>query len=273
MKLPPSSSNQNAASPNRPDIRIAARSLVDTPTTLDWRFRCFRTSPIVNPSKFTGDADRPGPPSGCWKGSSTTLTIFFNNGSHQSVGDDPGMPWMSTRHQSGMSGAGLRQRMAVSGVAENGSPIQQGSQPPRVDVVEPGEVVEAHLIDHHEKDQAGTLRGLRKRRPCGRGKYERPDSQEVESLGHRFFSDILHEAAQTGTLLESMLFHPKDPMENPALGHLRNCSDKLPVSYCSSLRSPHDVEGVRHRKKWSTHDRPPPRIAYDTCGSLKRTVT
>src|SRR5689334_16846559 len=89
MKQPQPVSNQKAPSERCPVIRIADRSFIETPKTFELGHFCFILSPTVNPIKFSGDAPRPGPPTGSCTGSSTTLTVFFRSGSHQSLATMP----------------------------------------------------------------------------------------------------------------------------------------------------------------------------------------
>src|SRR5215203_2652977 len=89
MKLPPAFSNQYAASPRRPAIKIAERSFIPTPTTRDRGFLLFRTSPTVKVRRFDGEADRPLPPSGVCTASSTTLTTRPRYESHHSFATIP----------------------------------------------------------------------------------------------------------------------------------------------------------------------------------------
>src|SRR5688572_26850025 len=98
MKLPPAVSYQYAASALRPAMRIAERSLRETPTTREFTFPNFRTSPSVKLNAFTGDALRPSPPNDRWNGSSTTLMSFLRYGSHQSLATMP--EWLGCRPDS-----------------------------------------------------------------------------------------------------------------------------------------------------------------------------
>src|ERR1041384_1808813 len=89
MKQPQAVSDQNAASARWPVIRIADRSSMESPTTLEFGHFCLILSPTVNPMKLAGEAPRPGPPTGMCAGSSTTLICFFSSGSHQSLATIP----------------------------------------------------------------------------------------------------------------------------------------------------------------------------------------
>ena len=83
MKRPPSTSYQYAASARLPAIRIAARSLNETPTTRERGERAFSRSPTVKPSKRAGDAARPLPPRGWTVSSPTTFTRWRSARSYQ----------------------------------------------------------------------------------------------------------------------------------------------------------------------------------------------
>ena len=88
-KRPPEPSYQYAASARRPAIRIAARSLNDTPTTFERGERAFSMSPTVNALKYAGEAGRPAPPRTRTVGSSTTLTRCLSARSYHEL---PTMP-------------------------------------------------------------------------------------------------------------------------------------------------------------------------------------
>src|SRR5206468_7748325 len=85
MKQPQLVSNQKAPSARCPVISIDERSFIETPNTFEFGHFCFILSPTVKPMKFAGEAPRPDPPTGMCTGSSTTLTVFFSSGSHQSL--------------------------------------------------------------------------------------------------------------------------------------------------------------------------------------------
>ena len=70
-------------------MRIAERSFIETPTTLDCGESRFRRSPTVKPMKFVGDAPRPFPPTGSCTGSSTTLMLFLRSGSYHELATMP----------------------------------------------------------------------------------------------------------------------------------------------------------------------------------------